>query len=383
VRNYLRAAFLPFLAVLIAVFAIGLLAQPQANEVVVKISTQQTIRTFDPSRALGGGIDGHDKGTLDRQLTPANIAQMLEAGLGPVTYRLRTELGGEAWHWNSIGTWSDAADQQGYWTSSTDAPPGGISLCYGYRLPRRGNTVDQANNDSYSRIDDGDVYSFWKSNPYLDREFTNESNLLHPQWVIIDLEKVVPVNAIKIAWGDQYAKIYDVEYSTERLTSDFGLRPVNGWKEFPLGRISQAHPGSRAHILAPKPVNARFIRVLLKDPAYAGPTTNDVRDRLGFAIREIYIGTVRQGGSLSDAVEHGKSNQDQSNVFVSSTDPWHRASEMDRNEEHIGFDRLVATGLTRGQPIMVPVAVLYAGQRRGGDQLPDPQGDQIRPCRTR
>src|SRR5215831_4123123 len=53
---------------------------------------------FIPSQALGAGIDGHEHGDINKILSPANIKQMLTAGFKPLTYRLRTELGGEAWH---------------------------------------------------------------------------------------------------------------------------------------------------------------------------------------------------------------------------------------------------------------------------------------------
>src|SRR5947207_11078415 len=87
-----------------------------------------------------------------------------------------------------------------------------VNLSSRYRLPRRGNKTDQANDDGYSRIADGDEESFWKSDPYLDSHFTGEPDDAHPQWVVIDLGATKPVDSVRIRWGAPYAEQYKVEY---------------------------------------------------------------------------------------------------------------------------------------------------------------------------
>jgi len=82
-------------------------AQRRATATIT-IDTSRATNRFVPSHALGAAIDGHEKGVNDLQITPPNIQAMLSAGFKSLTYRLRTELAGDVWHWNPAGSWSDA-----------------------------------------------------------------------------------------------------------------------------------------------------------------------------------------------------------------------------------------------------------------------------------
>src|SRR5258708_3566286 len=185
--------------------------------------------TFDPERAIGATIDAHGREETASIFTPANTEAMLSAGFRPLSYRLATELDGEAWHWNPHGTWSHPKYNDGYWTSDDDAPAP-IDVPTAYPPPRRGNTRDQSRNDNWSRIDDGDLQTFWKSNPYLDDR---------PQWVLIDLGTPALPDAIRVAWADPFAVDYDVQYWSG---SDAINMPAEGrWITFPHGAIRDGH----------------------------------------------------------------------------------------------------------------------------------------------
>jgi len=336
---------------------ISTLAQHRAT-VTVNITANPANR-FVPSHAFGAGIDGTEKGLNDLRLTPANIQSMLSAGLKPLTYRLRTELAGEAWHWNPSGTWSDASNHRGYWTSDA-TPRAPIRLSYGYRLPRRGNTIDQANDDGYSRIDDGDARSFWKSNPYLDEHFTGEKNSLHPQWVMIDLGSWQPVNAIRIGWAQPFATRFSVQYGRFVGPEDLSQRLPTDWHTFPLGDIRNESAGARPIRLSTRPLRVRYVRLRLDESSNTGPrASHDIRDRLGFAISEVYLGSIDRHGRFQDLVRHAAGRNTQTTIYVSSTDPWHREIDQDESTEQPGFDFVFSSGLTNGLPMLLPVPVLY------------------------
>jgi hypothetical protein len=321
-----------------------------AQRVVVDLA--HTLAVFSPAHALGAALDGHERGEIARIYTAANERAMRSTGLGPIAYRLRTELGVAAWHWDPAGTWSNPARHDGYWTSSS-TPGRRFPASYGYDLPRRGDTRDQANDSGYSRLDDGSLRTFWKSDPYLDPYYTHEP---HPQWVLVDFGSHRAIDAVRIAWGAPYAKSLRVQWwqGPEALLQAGHAR--GRWRDFPTAGFA-GRPGVQTLILAVRPLRARFIRVVLTHSSHTvRPGSHDARDRLGYAIRELYVGRM-QDARFVDLVRHGVAHQ--TVAYASSTDPWHEASDLNHDYEQPSFTTVLGSGLTHGQPVLVPVPVLY------------------------
>ncbi len=329
----------------------------------VVIDAATPLHTITPAQALGAALDGAERGELDRALTKFNIAQMRSAGLRSLAYRTRSELGIEVWHWTDQGTWSDPVRQQGYWTGSDDPSRPATPVTWGYSLPRRGDTIDNANNVGYSRIDDGDPRTFWKSNPYLDPRFTGLSSQ-RPEWIVFSFRKLERFDGAKILWAAPFARHFLVQYwdgddgfEEGKQTSD----DPGEWRTFPNGDVTVAGPrGDGVLRLADTPIASHFVRILLLQSSHTAPSgSTDVRDRLGYAVREVSLGVLDSRGQLVDAVRHGKSMKTQTFVQVSSTDPWHRAIDRDLDTEQPGLAFVVASGLGGDQPMMAPVGVLY------------------------
>jgi hypothetical protein len=344
-------------------------SQPPPIAVTVEVALDRPLSSFSPQRALGAALDGHEQGETAQIYTRSNLRAMAAAGLGEVSYRLRTELGVQAWHASAAGRWSEPARHEGYWTSAS-RPTGALpAVSWGYGLPRRGDTVDQANDNGYSRLDDGDPRTFWKSNPYLDSYFTHEPEGLHPQWVLVDLGRARAVDALRIAWAQPYATRFSVQWYVGPSAVMLAGHPPGYWRDFPRGRI-RGHPGAQTLRLASTPVMARFVRVLMyasshtappndrRSIPHAGTGRRDVRDRLGYAIDELYLGTAGAGGGLRDLLAHRRSKS-QTIAYASSTDPWHRTSDRNPGYEQPSFQTVLRSGLTRGRPLLVPVPVLY------------------------
>jgi hypothetical protein len=145
-----------------------------AQVVTVDATPSHVVNRFSPLRALGSTVDRVPSNATDVFFRPDQIQNVLSAGWGTISYRQNTDLFVQAWHWNPKGTWSDPAGK-GYFTGDKTPTSEMIRHSYGYSLPHRGFTRNGGSEfDGYSRIDDGNVNTYWKSNPYLTSGFTGQ-----------------------------------------------------------------------------------------------------------------------------------------------------------------------------------------------------------------
>jgi hypothetical protein len=86
------------------------------------------------------------------------------------------------------------------------------------------------------------------------------------------------------------------------------------------------------------------------------------------------LGTIGANGEFNDIVHHS-SDQKQTLTLCSSVDPWHQPSDLyvapDRMEsgDQPGLDLFFTSGITRGMPAIIPVAMLYSTPEDAAAQM--------------
>ena len=106
----------------------------------------------------------------------------------------------------------------------------------------------------------------------------------------------------------------------------------------------------------------RYLRIWMTESSNTCDThgSADQRNCVGYAIKELYVGTLSPDGQFTDLVEHLPSRQ-QTVTWPSSVDPWHAAADLDESKgDQVGFDFFFHSGVTRGLPAFVPIAMLYS-----------------------
>jgi len=313
---------------------------------------------------MGSSIDVLSRTGIDKVFAPHIIQESLSAGWGPITYRNNTELRMAAWHWTENGTWSDAAHRSGYFTGSAELKEP-IKYILAYALPHRGFAT------SGDRPVPGPNLTYWKSNPYLTSKFTGESDATHAQWVVVDLQVEIPVNAIRIVWANPYATTYQVEYWNGTNALDFDGGPKGEWKVFPSGALKDAKGGTVTLKVTETPVSTRYLRVLMTESSHTCDehATDDVRNCVGYAIQQITAGTIDAHGAFIEVPKDPKARR--TTYCVSSIDPWHSADDVNDSGayQHVGFDLFFTSGLTNKLPAMVPVTLLYGTPEDAAAQI--------------
>ena len=345
---------------------LGALLAQSAPDATVHIDTTPShqINSFDPDYALGSSLDVLSRRDIDRVHTPHIVQESISAGWGPITYRNNSELRMAAWHWNPNGSWSDAAHQSGYFTGSTELKTP-IRYILSYALPHRGFAT------SGDRPVQGPDLLYWKSNPYLTSKFTGESDVLHPQWVIVDLQSDKQINAARIQWASPFAKTYQVEYWVGTNALDFDGGPKGEWKVFHSGKIENAQGGTQILKLADTPISSRYVRIMMSESSNTCDEhdPSDIRNCVGYAVQQIELGSSDASGKFASAPKG--SGERPTTYSASSIDPWHSAEDVrdGGDYQHTGFDLFFTSGMTNNLPAMIPVTLLYGTPEDAAGQI--------------
>jgi hypothetical protein len=148
------------------------------------------------------------------------------------------------------------------------------------------------------------------------------------------------------------------------------------WKRFQSGMVRNGDGGTVTQRLEAAAVSTRFVRVLMTQSSNTCDThgASDPRNCVGYAIKELYLGTLDEKGQFADLVRHSP-DQKQTATYCSSVDPWHEPSDLLLAPDHMesgdqpGFDLFYTSGITRGLPAMIPVAMLYGTPEDSAAQI--------------
>ena len=351
-------------------------ARAQTATVRVDVTPDHAVNTIDPDTATGAWMDVLSRRQVDHLSQPETIQGVRNLGWGSISMRNNSELRLAAWHWNENGAWSDASNQCGYYTGSAGLGEP-IRYGYSYSLPHR----DFMTSGDPPLV--AGAQGYWKSNPYLTSHFTGESDALHPQWIVIDMGRDRPVDAIHIQWVNPYAVTYAVQYWIgDDNALDWDMGPNGVWKNFPSGTVTHGAGGDARLKLCDAPVKARFVRVLMSQSSNTPDThgAQDIRNCVGYALQTLSVGTMDTNGTYSMVYppngaepQPGQSERHNGGAFpgsaedtggsfcASSIDPWHGADNLitGGEEEYNGMDNFFTSGLTMGHPALVPVTVIY------------------------
>src|SRR5260370_31281032 len=91
------------------------------------------------------------------------------------------------------------------------------------------------------------------------------------------------------------------------------------WKDFSSGIVTDGKSGVATIRLNTSPVETRYVRVLMTRSSNTCDThgSSDRRNCVGYAIRELYLGTIGEDGSFKELLLHSPAPNQTFTLFAS------------------------------------------------------------------
>ena len=228
-----------------------------------------------------------------------------------------------------------------------------------HSLPHRGFTRNEGTeNEGFSRLNDGGSGDLLEEQPLPRARRTPATPSTKTRWPR-DCRRFrggAAHHTVRIAWGAPFARKYEVQ--TWDGEDPMRRAGKGRWTPLPTGAVTGGK-GGLATVKLAAPVNARFVRVAMRE-------SSGTCDSHGAGDRRNCVGLRRQrdlrrphlGGHFTDSAQHAP-DPAQTATFCSSVDPWHEPGRLDHGRRSVGTRFFFTSGVTRGLPTMIPVSLAY------------------------
>ncbi len=251
----------------------------QALPATITINSAVTVSSFIPISIFGNNIADYDNAT------DVTNTQNLVQGAGNFFLGYAGGSGADYNHWNGTGSY----DSHHYWI------PSGTTYSPGFDCLETYSGTDTQFGFP-SNITDGNSSTAWLSN--VDTDFPNH------QWVELDFNSQVTVNAVTIAWGTPYAASFQIQ----NWTSAGSFPLYSGQSESHWATIGTytGTPGTQGVTFPP--VSSWYYRILM--------TASSAGVSGAYSIAEVMLYDADTQVTVNTS-----SGVSQTQVEVSSTDP--------------------------------------------------------------
>ena len=272
-----------------------------AQTIQVDITPGHATNHFAPNQALGAGVDRIAQEAIDKDLVQPALDRALSSWLAACYLSAEHRIVVEAWHWNPQGT-VERSGGQGYFTGATTRR-NLSAFVWVSTAPSRGHSQPDGNGIFAAHRRRSEYVLEEQSISHEDVYGRRRSS--HPQWVVLDLATPQQINAIRIHGLTPYAALPGA--ILDRVRMPIHAADAGAWKTFSGGDIANGNGRHRRRFGFRGSDAVRFIRIWMTESSNTCDThgSGDPRNCVGYAIREVYLGTTTADGLSRRGAAHG------------------------------------------------------------------------------